>query len=112
MNMKQTHDMENRLERAMDSLDGIQRATPGPYFFSRLKARMTREQKGWNGIAGFISRPVFAFAMICIVLFVNTWILFDNDTDATQGNNAQQIVTELPDEYNLAVTTIYNYDTP
>jgi hypothetical protein len=111
--MKHTHDIEKKLENTLNSLDSIRRASPSPYFYTRLKARLAREENSWSGIAGFIGRPVFALAMVCIVLFVNTWILFDADTtEVAQGNNVQQVVTELPDEYNLAVNTFYNYDTP
>jgi hypothetical protein len=111
--MKQTHhDMNKRLENALNSLDGIQRAEPQPYFFTRLKARIAAREKEWSGIAGFIGRPVFALAMICIVLFVNTWILFDNNQESNLQNNTSQVDTELPDEYNLAVTTFYNYEIP
>jgi hypothetical protein len=110
--MKQTHhNIEDRLEAALNSLDGIRRAEPKPYFFTRLKARISSREGEWGRIAGFISRPVFALAMICVVLFVNTWIVFEKGDD-TMPANPSQVVNELPDEYNLAVTTIYNYDTP
>jgi hypothetical protein len=110
--MKQTHhDMEDRLEAALNSLDGIRRAAPQPYFFTRLKARISSREGEWGKIAGFISRPVYALAMICIVLFVNTWIVFDNGNEAVPGNTSQ-VVNDLPEEYNLAVNTFYNYDIP
>lgn len=112
--MKQKPDMENNLERALDSLDGIQRATPAPYFFTRLRARLAREKEEWAGVIGFISRPVYALAIICVVLSINTWIVFKDTNDtavnsvATTGNAGV-----LPEEeYNVAVTNFYNYDTP
>lgn len=107
--------MEQKLEKALESLDGIQRATPQPYFYTRLKARLTREEKEWGGITGFISRPVYALAMICVVLLINTWaVVRDNSDPTTAQANALQMVTDqqLPDEYNVAVNTFYDYEMP
>jgi hypothetical protein len=112
--MKQIPDMEQKVESTLNSLDGIQRASPQPYFFARLKARISRQDKEWGGIIGLITRPAYALTIVCLVLFVNTWIVFkSDDTTAVTTSNSQAINTSnLPEEYNLAVTTIYNYDTP
>ena len=111
--MKQKPDMENNLERTLNSLDGIQRAHPAPYFFTRLRARMAREEKEWGGVIGLISRPVYALAIICIVLSINTWIVFKDSNDYSLPGPYTTGINELPEEeYNVAVTTFYNYDTP
>jgi hypothetical protein len=113
--MKQKSDMENRLESALNSLDGIRRASPAPYFFTRLKAKMTREERDWGGIVGIISRPLYALAIVGIVIFINSWIVFRDTGDtlpSTAFINGTANTNELPEEYNVAVTTFYNYDTP
>lgn len=111
--MKQKPDIENNLERALDSLDGVKRATPGPYFFTRLRARMAREEKEWGGVIGLISRPVYALAIICVVLSINTWIVFKDTTETSTTGSFNTNSNDIPEEeYNVAVTTFYNYDTP
>jgi hypothetical protein len=110
--MKHTHDMKKRIEEMLNSLDGVQRAQPQPYFYTRLKARMARDQKGWGGIAGIISRPVYALAMICVVLLMNTWIVFRETGDTKVVNSLQATTEQLPDEYNVAVNSFYDYETP
>jgi hypothetical protein len=112
--MKQQGNTEKRIEAALESLNDIRRASPQPYFYTRLRARITREEKGWSGIAGLISRPLFALAMICVVLLVNTWIVFRQDNEALPANTntTSQVATDLPEEYNVAVTTFYDYETP
>jgi hypothetical protein len=114
--MKQIPDMEKKLEDALNSLDGIERATVRPYFYTRLKARLDREKRDWGGIVGLISRPVYAMAMIFIILTINMWIVFQGKKESSSAvnvNNAQMANTsELPEEYNLAATTFYNYETP
>jgi hypothetical protein len=112
--MKQKPDMENKIESVLDSLDGIHRASPRPYFFARLQAKMAKGERDWGGLIGFISRPVYALAMVCIVLSINTWIVF-KDTDDSLPVNAFSATgsNDTPEEeYNVAVITFYNYDTP
>lgn len=111
--MNQIPDMENKVEKALDSLDGIQRAQPRPYFYTRLTARIARQDKEWGGIISLISRPLFAAAMVSAVLLVNSWILFKSIDSATPAATAPPIVaSDIPDEYNVAVNTFYNYETP
>jgi hypothetical protein len=111
--MKETPDMEQRIEKALESLDGIQRATPQPYFYTRLKARLDRKERDWAGITGFISRPAYALAMICLVLLINTWAVMNNSNESNQVNSIQVATDQqLPDEYNVAVNTFYDYETP
>lgn len=105
--------MESKVEKGLNSLDGIQRAQPRPYFYTRLTARIARQDKEWGGIISLISRPLFAAAMVCAVLLVNSWILFKSIDSATPANAAPPIVaSDIPDEYNVAVNTFYNYETP
>lgn len=110
--MKQTPDMEKKLERVLESLDGVQRATPSPYFYTRLRARMARE-RDWGGIAGLIARPVYAIAMVCVVVSINVWIVIRDNRDVTPAGSVTRISTgDVPDEYNVAVNTFYDYETP
>jgi hypothetical protein len=110
--MKQIPDMK-RIEKALESLDGIQRATPQPYFYTRLKARLDRKEREWSGITGIISRPAYALAMICVVLLVNTWAVMNSSDESSQVNPIQVATDQqLPDEYNVAVNTFYDYESP
>jgi|SRR5688572_13337702 hypothetical protein len=112
--MKQIPDIGKKVEQTLESLDGIQRAEASPYFFTRLKARLSKEDKEWGGIAGVISRPVYALAMICVILMVNVWIAMDNEQDdpSIQASDIQASIDQMPDEYNVAVTSLYNYEAP
>jgi len=113
--MKPEKDITQLIQNTMDSLDEVRRVSPRPYFYTRLKARMSRENS-WGNVAGFISRPVFALAMVCVVLFANVWILYKSDSGImdSQANNSVQALTnaDLPEEYNVAVSTFYDYETP
>lgn len=110
--MEQTPDMEQKLEKALNSLDGIQRATPSPYFYTRLRSKLASREREWSGIAGLISRPVYALAMVCTILLINTWIVVSEKQEATPVAGINIPVDQTPDEYNVAVVTFYDYETP
>jgi hypothetical protein len=113
--MKQKIDIEKKIEETLNSLDNIRRASPRPFLYTRLQARIHRENNSWAGVAGFISRPVFAIAMIGVVLFVNGWFLYNNDngimTPEPANSSTTIINADVPEEY-IAVNTFYDYETP
>lgn len=110
--MKQNKDIENAVQESLESLDDMRRASPRAYFYTRLRARLDREKSKWGEVAGFISRPVFAMAIIGTVLFVNAWILLKSDVSVSNNNSQALINTDVPEEYNLASATFYDYETP
>jgi hypothetical protein len=109
--MKQIPDMEQKLETVLNSLDGIQRAKPTPYFYTRLRAKMARGERGWS-VAGLISRPAYALAMVCTVILINVWIVMSDKEEDPVAAFPKTAVQQLPDEYNVAVATFYEYETP
>jgi len=106
--MKQNESLQYRVEETMNSLDGLQKATPGPYFYTRLMARMEGQEKNrWEMITSYITKPFVITAMICFVLFINVAVMFrqaDNSSDLLE----QQDVT-MVDEYQTASTSFYDY---
>jgi hypothetical protein len=77
--MKQQGDIEKRADDALNSLDGIQRAAPQPWFFSRVKGRLLRkeEKTGWETIGSFLSKPAVAIAGLFLILGLNGILLFN-----------------------------------
>lgn len=111
--MKERNRIQEEVEKALQSLDNVSRAHATPFLFTRIKARMEKEQNRWGKLVGFISRPAFAVAVVFFVLLVNGWILIGGKTgkaETTTGPSA--VVTEVPEEYNLAINTFYDYETP
>ena len=64
--MNQKSDIEKKVEEVLNSLDGIKRATPQPWLFSRIKARLNREEDEektvWGNLGSFLSKPGVAIA--------------------------------------------------
>jgi hypothetical protein len=109
--MNKQPDFKKKADQTLESLEGIQRAEPQPYFFTRLKARLERDEKNiWEVTGTFLARPAIAFSGLCLILAINVFILIKKDTAATQLNAVQNAqVTE--DENILAVAgNTYDYE--
>lgn len=79
--MKSKSYIEKRAEETMNSLDGIQRATPQPWLFSRVKAKLLRETEEektvWGVLGSFLSKPAVAIAGLALILFFNGVFLYN-----------------------------------
>ena len=82
--MKQRKDTEKRVEETLNSLDGIQRAEPQPWLFSRVKRRLMQEEKtAWGVIGSFLARPAIAIAGLCFILILNGFLLFNQEKESS-----------------------------
>ena len=100
--------LNKKIAEAMKSLDGIEKASPRPFFFTRLEARMNKEKSIWEIISSFVAKPVVAFACICFVIIINGAVILSS---ATVKNSNEQQNTELAtaDEYNSVSATLYEF---
>ena len=106
--MNKKNDIELKVEAAMNSLDGLQRATPGVFFFTRLQARLSRTEKSmWENISSFISRPVIAITVVLAVVLMNAVAVIQQETSSSLVDQADQSVYE---DFNLAANTFYDYE--
>jgi hypothetical protein len=98
-----------KIEDAMQSIDGIKKASPAPYFFTRLEARMQNEKNWWIKITEFLAKPSIAFASICLIVMINAIVIFSSskakNTASTQNNELASI-----DEYSQVSATLFEYE--
>jgi hypothetical protein len=108
--MNKQSDFGKKADKTIESLEGIQRAEPRPFFFTRVKARLERDEKNiWEMTGAFLARPAIAVAGLCLILTINVFILIQKDTTSTQVNTA--LNTQLPEDENiLAVSGTYDYE--
>lgn len=97
-----------KIDEVMQSLNRVEKASPSPFFFTRLEARMEREKSSWEKISSFVAKPVVAFACICLVIMINAWVIFSS---CNSQNSTDQQTSELAttDEYNLVSSTFYEF---
>ena len=77
--------MEKKAEAALTSLDHVTRAGPGPFFYTRLQARLRKDRTVWEKASGFIAQPAVAFSVICLIISLNTLVIFKTETSSTQS---------------------------
>lgn len=99
-----------KIEDTLHSIDGIEKASPNPFFFTRLEARMNKEKNAWETIASFVARPVVALACICLVIMINAVVVVSSSDikDATVSQNSNEIATV--DEYSQVSVNFYEYE--
>ncbi|HET9431266.1 MAG TPA: hypothetical protein VFO70_08815 [Chitinophagaceae bacterium] len=110
--MKNESALETKVRETLDSLEGIQRVGPQPYFYTRLMARLQRDEKSiWASAGTFLARPINVIAGICFILLVNGFVLFRQDkpvTKASQVTNTNELVTD--NAYILASSSSFDYE--
>jgi hypothetical protein len=107
--MKQQSDIEKRVEDALNSLDGIQRAEPQPWLFSRVKGRLLKEEEktGWEVISSFLSKPAVAIAGLFLILGLNGVLVYNQQA----GASVTAIQTELqPSDSESLIATSSSFD--
>lgn len=106
--MHKNVDIQTKVEKIMQSLEGIQSASPGAFFFTRVQARINRvEHNIWEILSAFIARPAVAFAVICLVVVMNTVVVFEHkQSSAYFSDQPEQYLYE--DDFTLASNTFYD----
>jgi uncharacterized membrane protein YdfJ with MMPL/SSD domain len=100
--------LNKKIDEAMQSLDGLEKASPRTYFFTRLEARMEREKSRWEVISSFVAKPIVAFACICLIIMINAAVIFSsaNSKNVTDQQNSEQATA---DEYNSVSAPLYEF---
>lgn len=107
---KQT-DIGKMADKTLESLDGIQRAEPRPFLFTRVKARLERDKKNiWELTGAFLARPAVAVAGLCVILALNVFILFQKETTSTPSYVSEYNISSQDDENIFASANTYDYE--
>jgi hypothetical protein len=109
MYMKPGKDIEQRIEQTLNSLDGIQRAEPQPWLFSRIKSRLAREEDKtiWGTLGSFLAKPSIAIAGLCFILLLNGILLFRQEKEAATVAITEQA---LDSESLIASSSSFDYE--
>jgi|Wag4MinimDraft_19_1082662.scaffolds.fasta_scaffold06621_2 hypothetical protein len=63
-------------EDVINSLENIRRAEPQPFLFTRVQARLLREQSRPEiAIFRFVTRPIFAICFAVLFIFINGYLV-------------------------------------
>jgi hypothetical protein len=83
-------------EEILNSLDGMQKAAPSPFLFTRIQGRMAKE--GNSQLMTFfryVTTPAFSLSVACLFILINGYFLTTNvDQDISLEDNSQSIAAE------------------
>jgi hypothetical protein len=97
-------DNHEKINAIMTSLDGMEQAAPGPFFYTRVRARMQQENTtALSGLVAFFSRPVVAMSVLALIFLMNTAaFLYQKEKNGRPSEKAEQ---SLADDYNTTLAT-------
>jgi hypothetical protein len=105
--MEQKFLPEENIDAVLKSLDGVQRAEATPFFYTRLKARMERENSS-KGIAGIVwLRPSMAFATLAIFVILNVVTIINKKNELEKGleKTTSTVAEQMAKDYDLSIST-------
>ena len=73
--MTSREQIQQEIEKTLDSLNSVKRAQANSFLFTRLKARMNKKADRWEGLFSFISKPAIAVAILILVMLSPVAIL-------------------------------------
>ena len=107
--MTREQQIEKEVGEAMRSLDQLSPASPTPFFYTRLRARMMREEKNvWGRLSRVITRPAIAGLSVACIILANIFVILHHSAKPFSGRPEQNEIA-VADEYNRN-TNFYNID--
>ena len=82
-------DIEEKINEAMDSLEGLGKAGAPPFFYTRLEARMEQELAPTRGALAFFSNPKWSVALLSLFMILNIGSIF-----LISGESSSEVVEE------------------
>ncbi len=89
-------DKRPNIDEIISSLDGIQRAEPQPFLFTRIMGRMRKEDKTYDQVVyRLITRPALVLSVCCFFIGLNTYFIVDRlENNNPVIDNSQPLAAE------------------
>ena len=94
---KNKFNIEEEVQKTMDSFDAIERVEGNPFLYTRLQERLHTSRESNVKPKGLFS-PVWQFAFIAFLLFANGLVLLQSNYFNPQNENT---IDEFATEYEL-----------
>ncbi|CCH51738.1 hypothetical protein BN8_00681 [Fibrisoma limi BUZ 3] len=91
--------MNNKIDETLRSLDGLERANPGPFFYTRVQARLDRHREGRTA-KSWTFRPAWVAASLGLVLALNVSAVLMYQRQLTT-HEQQQATETVADEWGI-----------
>ena len=101
-------EIQKKVEEAMESLADIKRASPDPFLFTRLQARISREDSSiWERMTRLVSRPAIAFMTVSLVLILDVAVAVNENSAPL---TTQQDLAEIATADDLGTNAFYDIE--
>jgi hypothetical protein len=93
--MSATMNRKFNTEEILNSLDGIDRAEPRPFLFTRIQARMMQEERLPElAVLRFITRPAFVVSLCLVFISINSYVAINREEYGNTDEISQPIAAE------------------
>ncbi|MBE7173753.1 MAG: hypothetical protein INR73_24485 [Williamsia sp.] len=100
--------IESKVEAVMNSLNGIQSASPGAFFYTRVQAKLQKEDINiWNRIGSLVARPAIAVTVVCLILLMNILVIVQQKAVSPLADQTEQ--SSYYDELNKSADNFYDF---
>ena len=93
------NEWEQQAEKAMQSLDGLERASVNPFLYTRIMARIEEQQNKWVKIASFISRPAISLSAAILFIAINVWVIVQHPLNKPLSKASPDTEQSFESEY-------------
>lgn len=85
-----------KIEEIINSLDGLKRAEPSPFLFTRIQAKMIKEEESTSmSFLRFITKPAFAMGIAILLIGINGYLIYgDSSTEISPSDFSQPLAAE------------------
>lgn len=96
-------------DEILNSLEGVKRAAPAGFFYTRLRARMEKEP-GKAPSMPRVLRPVWIIGMLAVVLIINAAVILRSGTTTnTSTASESEKLQSIAADYNMNdVSSLYD----
>ena len=96
-------DIDKKIAKTLSSLDDVERAKANPFFYTRLKAKMEEEKRGFWAL---FTIPQFSMAVasVFLLLCLNFYLMINYELNAS--TQTDEVSTFISD-YQINVGDIY-----
>ena len=101
----ENNDSNNRVDKVMESLNGLQKAVAPDFFYTRLTGSMQKEPEPVRK-PFFLLRPAFITAALSLVFIINIFSLTQLNKQKTQTNKPATIES-FATAYNINTESVY-----
>ncbi len=106
--MKTDKFIEDKIEASLNSLEGVQKAMPSPFFYTRVIAKLIHPQQNiWEKLSALITRPAMAFSCICFIVLMNVMAIYTNSENASSTD--QNDIATI-DEFTQVTPNFYDLE--